>query len=434
MNILIVDDNQDNRMTIELLLEKFDNIEVTNAEDGKEALELCKSNDYDLIFMDIMMPVMDGIEATKEIKSFAHSSMVIALSALDDEVSKHKMLQSGAEDYMTKPIDSELFLQRVKNYISIISMRSQDIERTTSSSLFNNKVYPSSLTFKVDDEASLAYFWDYLLNNAGIKAEYISDTVRIIYGFGAWILKTNNSFCVVVEESDSHIYLTQLELNLPSELIIKNILLKHCNNSVAYIVDASTLSFKLKKYSDTQELDVVEDSEESEERDYQKEILSKTHFDKITASEFVEMTAISFMEKIEELEEDEDKIDKALMEFEATPTHVAMGKVSKNFMDFIDVIELLVEFEHISYAIKSLATSLDALDESIFSSDKVKKFVTLTLHLLADLASWRDNIFIKQDANDIHYLDSSLMSSCLQIESIFKEEEETDDDDDLEFF
>jgi len=429
MNILIVDDNQDNRMTIELLLEKFENIKITNAEDGKEALEFCKAEEFDLIFMDIMMPVMDGIEATKEIKSFSHNSMIIALSALDDEVSKHKMLESGAEDYMTKPIDSELFLQRVKNYMSIISVRSKDIERTNAVSLFNNKVYPSSLTFKIDDETSLAYFWDYLLNNTGMKAEYISDTVRVIYGFGAWLLKTDRSFSIIVEESDTHIYLTQLDLSMPNELIIKNILLKHCNNSIAYIVEGSTLSFKLKKYNAKEEL------ENNQEKDYQQEILSKTHFDKITATEFVEMTAISFMQKIEDLEEDEDKIDKALMEFEAIPSHVTLSNVTKKFLEYVEVIELLVEFEHISYAIKSLATSLDSVEESSMSSDKVKKFVTLTLHLLADLESWRDNIFVKQDANDIHYLDSSLLSSCLQIESIFKEDtNEEEDDGELEFF
>ncbi len=64
----------------------------------------------------------------------------------------------------------------------------------------------------------------------------------------------------------------------------------------------------------------------------------------------------------------------------------------------------------------------------------VKKFTTLTINLLNDLSQWRENIFIKQEANDIHYLDSSLLSSCLQIEAIFEKEKIEEDEDDFELF
>lgn len=121
--VLIVDDNDNNRLTLNLLLEEVEDIEVYEAEDGQVAVEMCVKNDFDLIFMDIMMPNLDGFEATKYIKQVNKKCMIIALSALDDEVSKHKMLSLGAEDYLTKPLNADHFLQRIKQYLRIIELR-----------------------------------------------------------------------------------------------------------------------------------------------------------------------------------------------------------------------------------------------------------------------------------------------------------------------
>lgn len=67
-SVLIVDDNDNNRLTLNLLLEEVEDIEIFEAEDGQVAVEMCVKNHFDLIFMDIMMPNMDGFEATQYIK------------------------------------------------------------------------------------------------------------------------------------------------------------------------------------------------------------------------------------------------------------------------------------------------------------------------------------------------------------------------------
>ncbi|MBV5278784.1 MAG: response regulator, partial [Campylobacteraceae bacterium] len=61
--VLIVDDNNNNRLTLNLLLEEVSGIEIYEAEDGQIAVEMCVKQNFDLIFMDIMMPNMDGFEA-----------------------------------------------------------------------------------------------------------------------------------------------------------------------------------------------------------------------------------------------------------------------------------------------------------------------------------------------------------------------------------
>lgn len=96
IKVLVVDDNKDNRMTIKLLLEDFEEILLIEAEDGKKAVEITAPIMPDLIFMDIMMPVMDGVEATKEIRKFDKKVLIVALSALSDDNHQSKMLKAGA--------------------------------------------------------------------------------------------------------------------------------------------------------------------------------------------------------------------------------------------------------------------------------------------------------------------------------------------------
>jgi len=440
MNILIVDDNQNNRMTIELLLEDMSDVDIEEAVDGAEAISMCKEQHFDLIFMDIMMPNVNGIEATKEIKTFCASSMIIAISALDDEKSKHGMLQSGAEDYITKPIDAELFVQRVKNYMTILTIRAKPFYATAMASLFSDSVFPLSKIFTINSEDSLVYFWDYFLNTTHDKAQNISDVVRLIYGIGLWLLKTGRTTSIVSEENDDNLYITHILLKSISERVITNLLLKHSPNT-AYILKEGILSFKLNKVLELTPIQTSSEtkvitSSETKVMTYNEEILSKTHFNKVDASAFVESTAIGLMDKLESLENIEDSLDISLFAFENENTVKNLRSVSKLLLDYVEVIIQLVEFEHLSHAISSLARFLENLEESQFDEKKVKKLVTLTIHFISDLGTWRINIFIKQEANDIHYLDSSLLSSCLQIESIFQEEivSEDDNEDDLEFF
>ena len=110
-NILLVEDNETNRQSAKELLEA-DGATVTTAENGKIALQLfadSKPNHYDAILMDIMMPVMNGIDATKEIRALKRSDAqitpIIALTANAFEEDVRKSLDSGMNEHLTKPIE-----------------------------------------------------------------------------------------------------------------------------------------------------------------------------------------------------------------------------------------------------------------------------------------------------------------------------------------
>jgi len=66
VKVLVVDDNEDNRLTLELLLEEFENLTIKEAKDGKEAIECFNEEFFDLVFMDILMPNIDGFDATQK--------------------------------------------------------------------------------------------------------------------------------------------------------------------------------------------------------------------------------------------------------------------------------------------------------------------------------------------------------------------------------
>lgn len=427
--VLIVDDNDNNRLTLNLLLEEVEGVEVFEAEDGQVAVEMCVKNHYDLVLMDIMMPNLDGFEATKYIKQVDKKSMIIAISALDDEVSKNKMLSLGAEDYFTKPLNADHFLQRVKQYLRIIELRQRMIHKfPTALNPFNAHVYHRSINFRIKDEEALAQFWDYWLNGEKTIIN-LSDCVRLIYGFSLWLLKHNYECEVIVEESEEKVYMMLVQVKPLKNNVIKNLLLKHFA-SAKYILGNNMLAFQLdKEIKQEKPLETVNVSDEA------KEILAKTHDTILNAVDYVNSTAISFVSKIDSLEIINDETDKAILVFENEPTKQNLSIIYDNFQEYADVLAELMEFEHLGFAIRTLINFLGTLTEEQFDADKSKRLATMLLNLLHDLVSWRENIFITQVARDVHYLDSSLLSSCIQIEAIFEDKGlDPSHDDEIEFF
>ncbi len=423
--VLIVDDNDNNRLTLNLLLEEVEGIEIYEAEDGQIAVEMCAKKQFNLIFMDIMMPNMDGFEATKRIKEAHKNTMIIALSALDDQASKNKMLSLGAEDYLTKPVDAKLFALRMVHYLKIITQRDKKPEETSSAlNPFDTKVFSRSTTFRIGKEEALVEFWDYWLMGEKNIVD-LSDCVRLIYGFGLWLLKYGYSFRIVVEESSDKLYMMLLHVKPIKPKIIKNILFKHFTHA-KYILAQDMLSFQLD--IEVKKAGIIVSDEA-------KKILSKTHDDVTCAREYIENTAISFMAKIDGLEEINDAADKAILVFEQNPTKKTVEKIGENFQEYATVLEELIDFAHLGFAIRTLVHFLSTLNENQFDDVKVKKLSSMLLNLLHDLALWREHVFITQIARDIHYLDASLLSSCIQIEAIFEDKSvDVSGDDDIEFF
>jgi len=118
--ILIVEDEEVNYLFLEiLLLEKINlSCNLLHAKNGKEAVEICKSNTaINLVLMDIKMPIMTGIEATKLIRKFQPNLPVIAQTAYSTTEDKEKAFLAGCNDFISKPINKERLKDILKKYL-----------------------------------------------------------------------------------------------------------------------------------------------------------------------------------------------------------------------------------------------------------------------------------------------------------------------------
>jgi CheY-like chemotaxis protein len=113
--ILIVEDIDLNIDLLAQILEEDYNILI--ARDGAQGVTLTEQNKPDLVLMDISLPVMDGYEATRKIRKTFQSLPIIGLSAHAMQGDDEKAKAAGCSDYLTKPVDEDLLLKKLKEYL-----------------------------------------------------------------------------------------------------------------------------------------------------------------------------------------------------------------------------------------------------------------------------------------------------------------------------
>ncbi len=114
--ILIADDNAQNLYLARFLLEQRGH-SIKEAHDGKEAVGAARQHAFELILMDIQMPVMNGLDATKLIKQNNAALRVIALTAKAMAGDRDEILASGCDGYIEKPIDPQKFVDQIEDYL-----------------------------------------------------------------------------------------------------------------------------------------------------------------------------------------------------------------------------------------------------------------------------------------------------------------------------
>jgi len=168
--ILIIEDESKIARFLELEL-KHEGYEVEIAYDGRTGFERAEKNDIDLIILDLMLPLMSGIEVCRRIRKFSDVP-IIMLTAKDDISDKVTGLDSGADDYVTKPFAIEELLARIRVALKRKAMSARDTgsEAITSGKLVLNKLqhkvtYDGEEVFLSKKEYDLLL---YLMENKGI--------------------------------------------------------------------------------------------------------------------------------------------------------------------------------------------------------------------------------------------------------------------------
>jgi len=121
--VLVAEDSRTNQTLIRVLLRKL-GLRVTIVEDGREAVEAATHEPYDLIFMDIQMPNMNGYEATRILRTKRITTPIVALTANAMKGDSEKCISAGCDEYLTKPINRKKLLEIIRRYLK---PRNEDI-------------------------------------------------------------------------------------------------------------------------------------------------------------------------------------------------------------------------------------------------------------------------------------------------------------------
>jgi two-component system, OmpR family, alkaline phosphatase synthesis response regulator PhoP len=121
--LLIVDDEAHIRMLLEQTLEELedDGVNFFSAQNGEEALEIIKTENPQLVFLDVMMPKMNGMEVCRKVKKELglDDVYIVLLTAKGQELDRQKGQEVGADVYMTKPFDPEVILSKAREVLGL---------------------------------------------------------------------------------------------------------------------------------------------------------------------------------------------------------------------------------------------------------------------------------------------------------------------------
>jgi CheY-like chemotaxis protein len=130
--VLLVEDGEDNRRLITRILERS-GLEVTSVENGlqgwQEAIaSAAAGRPYDIILMDMQMPVMDGYQATERLRAEGWDRPIIALTAHAMPEDRNRCLQAGCDEYLAKPIRREQLLDTLRRFLPDVSYSAREVE------------------------------------------------------------------------------------------------------------------------------------------------------------------------------------------------------------------------------------------------------------------------------------------------------------------
>jgi len=418
VKILIVDDISDNREMLGRLMTQYSRkyqveTEVFYAEHGKDCVDICNERSIDLIFMDIIMPVMDGLEATKIVKKEHPSIMIIVVSSENDEEIKSQILQAGAEDYVLKPFSSVIMLNRLNNYSKLINSRNSISYQPRAINTFTHSVYSYQLKFFISNDDELAQFWETLLVRLNFQKHIsdLSDFVRLIFRLANMQLHKSYKCNVYMEENEDNFYFTMDNMKLlQADIISKSI--QKCPFNFLHKLEGDFLSFTLPRLTTETRHTSVTDTLSIEETSPALSLPSAEIIkDTLQTYDFLDEDA---------LEEFELVISKLQIEI------MLMGSSSLT-LDDIDIMN-----EHIKQLSSLLAISNDSYviatalnDLSILLDEYSEPFLSMSSDLSAmmisfinDLIMWKEMMF-NTGAPSTDFLDSSMSSSVQMIRAVF---------------
>jgi signal transduction histidine kinase/DNA-binding response OmpR family regulator/HAMP domain-containing protein len=211
MKVLVVDDDRLNIYALTKLLERHD-VEVSSAGSGPEAIAaLGRAPDIDIVLMDIMMPVMDGYDTMRAIRSIpAYEALpIVAITAKLEQGERERCMEAGATDYVPKPVDSTVFLAALQHLLDTAPTLSSAKRPATSAHSGNaDMAAPLALPLPVQPARDASGSDLSATSMAGVKILVVDDDFRNIFAMTA-LLERGKAVVAVAETGSEAIDLLQ---------------------------------------------------------------------------------------------------------------------------------------------------------------------------------------------------------------------------------
>jgi len=442
INILIVDDNQNNRMILKFLLEDYteekdeENLfDIREVEDGALAVKACEDKMPDIIFMDIMMPNMDGIEATKIIKNKYKKVLIIAVSAVDDDERKKLILHNGAEDYVSKPINGAIFSARLENYLSLANNRkvtNEPIEPEAkvlgfAHNVYTKDVFAHQVIFYIGNDDALSEFWEYYLLGEHKEYEDLSDIVRSAYAIASLHLKLEHICRIVIEESEKNMYFSVGGFDKKDEQIIKLIMAKNSQVRNWRFKNGTFSAFIEKVEVITEEIKVstAENIFEEEQVEEVKEVEIDT-----SSTWGDELHVFNFLDPFD-LEELDDRIGQLSSMLLQVGSSAPTEEEAREIADLLDKIGRTLsgytETFIIGQALQGFSQDITTNIETFL--EQAKALGTMFQAFSNDITTWKEMMF-ETGAPSVSFMDETIVVNVQTITSMIKVDDTVDENAD----
>ena len=439
--VLIVDDQSLNQTLLEAYIKQYceennEEMKISTANNGIEAVIACQQEAYDLIFMDILMPVMNGIEATKQINSIQPDAIIVIVSTQGDEENQIQALRNGAKDYFVKPIQPDVFKHRIGLYMNILNNAKTIVSPKQSINPFTNVIFCYKTTYLIENEEDLAQLWESLLFSIkdSVRTNFLSDLIRFMYQLGQVMLSRKVQPQIILEENEYHYFFSISNVHIISQTKIIQLINNYFKNA-NYKLTSNLLSFQVAKEYVPTLIPVVQTVTE-------EEIIKPVQKEQPTPADVTYHKEIETLQTFDFMEED-DITSLELKLNELSTQFLWMGNNELNGDDVDQIINafertssimmLYSETQTLGSAIRDL-TSIIQKDEKVFIQ-MASQMSTLCKSFNNDLIIWFRSVF-NEGAPSVNFMDASIISNIQMVQSFLSPPEEVslDDGDGFEFF
>lgn len=457
--------------------------EVIVAKDGESGLEAFYKHRPDIVISDIRMPIMDGIEMSQKTKNEDPNVQVILTTAHSDGEFLMRAIDAGVDRYILKPIDREKLIGALLASSRNICDRfaAQKLKMLELQEHINSKA--SSIVSKIVDaipNAVVSLQEDKIVFANKAFCSIVSEEVLKNIDLG--VVKIEDIFSEYKEESTESSDANDTCANKVSvqgpkgrkiyQICKANIDMDENDTQTVFVFsDITRLEYqkiKLKHYSEHLEEFFYNNLKKEQSRaikaltseqiheqvgeehittaanmlaidgkiaqnfgEQELKILRKSRHDKTTSVEYMQEVGKDIAESLEDLQEADGELEEQILMLNQPIDKADLHGLSAKLMRYSTVINQMFDFADLAVAVKTLSEFMMELHANDIDDKQYRQLVNYLTNIKDDLRSWRLTNFVTQNADNIHYLDASLMSSCLQLQMAFMPKSPIDDDDDL---